>query len=55
MRFRLLLAAGLGAALALPALAQQTHSGTDKFAQLGTELPTPNTFRTASGSPGRDY
>ncbi|MCC3157974.1 M1 family metallopeptidase [Hymenobacter sp. 15J16-1T3B] len=59
MRFRNLLAAGLGAALALPALAQQPsmpmHSGTDKFAQLGTELPTPNSFRTASGAPGKDY
>lgn len=26
-----------------------------KFEQLGTELPTPNTYRTASGAPGRDY
>jgi len=26
-----------------------------KFEQMGTELPTPNTFRTASGAPGRDY
>jgi hypothetical protein len=28
---------------------------TDKFKQLGEELPTPNTYRTASGAPGRDY
>ncbi|UYZ57668.1 M1 family metallopeptidase [Hymenobacter latericus] len=55
MRFRLLLAAGVALALAAPAVAQQTHSGTDKFAQLGTELPTPNTYRTASGAPGKDY
>ena len=27
----------------------------EKFAQLGTELPTPNVFRTASGSPGPQY
>jgi hypothetical protein len=27
----------------------------DKFAQLGTLLPTPNTYRTASGAPGPDY
>nr|WP_234737117.1 M1 family metallopeptidase [Tellurirhabdus bombi] len=27
----------------------------DRFEQLGPALPTPNTFRTASGSPGRDY
>ena len=26
-----------------------------KFEQLGPELPTPNTYRTASGSPGKDY
>ncbi|WP_131458338.1 M1 family metallopeptidase [Jiulongibacter sediminis] len=25
------------------------------FEQLGTELPTPNTYRTGSGAPGRDY
>ena len=27
----------------------------DKFEQLGPQLPTPNTTRTASGAPGRDY
>lgn len=26
-----------------------------KFSQLGTLLPTPNSFRTASGAPGKDY
>jgi hypothetical protein len=26
-----------------------------KFEQLGTILPTPNTYRTASGAPGKDY
>ena len=26
-----------------------------KFRQLGTELPTPNTYRTASGAPGHQY
>ncbi len=30
------------------------HSQT-KFAQLDEELPTPNSFRTASGSPGHEY
>ncbi|WP_161889117.1 M1 family metallopeptidase [Pontibacter russatus] len=34
----------------LTALAQDT-----KFAQLGQELPTPNTYRTASGAPGHQY
>ena len=38
-----------------PAAAQTTNSGTDKFAQLETLLPTPNTYRTASGAPGIDY
>ncbi|UPL49608.1 M1 family metallopeptidase [Hymenobacter sublimis] len=50
-----LLAAGLVALLALPAAAQSTNSGTDKFAQLETLLPTPNTYRTASGAPGNEY
>tara|TARA_X000001036_G_scaffold204452_2_gene192083 strand:+ start:4048 stop:6258 length:2211 start_codon:yes stop_codon:yes gene_type:complete len=26
-----------------------------KFEQLGPTLPTPNTYRTASGAPGKDY
>src|SRR5690349_14645531 len=26
-----------------------------KFEQLGTMLPTPNTYRSASGAPGPDY
>ncbi|MDN5211431.1 M1 family metallopeptidase [Fulvivirgaceae bacterium BMA12] len=26
-----------------------------KFEQLGTQLPTPNTYRTGSGAPGPDY
>ena len=37
------------------ATAQTTNSGTDKFAQLETMLPTPNNYRTASGAPGPDY
>ena len=49
------LAAGLAALLAAPAAAQNTNSGTDKFAQLETLLPTPNTYRTASGAPGNQY
>jgi hypothetical protein len=34
----------------MAALAQDT-----KFAQLGQELPTPNTYRNASGAPGHQY
>ncbi|RYU80718.1 M1 family metallopeptidase [Hymenobacter persicinus] len=52
---KLLLGAGLVGMAAAPLLAQTTNSGTDKFAQLGTTLPTPNTYRTASGAPGSDY
>lgn len=33
----------------------QEQSATDKFKQLGTELPTPNVYRTASGAPGPQY
>ena len=40
-------------------LAQATTSATQRantrFEQLGPVLPTPNTFRTAAGSPGKDY
>ncbi len=27
----------------------------NKFEQLGTILPTPNNYRTASGAPGHEY
>jgi hypothetical protein len=52
----LLLAGCLALGLAPSVLrAQTTNSGTDKFAQLETLLPTPNSYRTASGAPGTDY
>ena len=39
-----------------PAQVNQTKgSFVDKFRQLDEVLPTPNTWRTASGAPGRDY
>ncbi len=44
------------AALALlPCVAQTQKGSTDKFGQLGTMLPTPNEYRTASGAPGHRY
>ena len=54
---RRLLFAGLVLAVAgqQAATAQNTNSGTDKFAQLETMLPTPNAYRTASGAPGPAY
>ena len=35
--------------------AQQVNTNTNKFRQLGQELPTPNVYRTASGAPGHMY
>ncbi|HEX9956151.1 MAG TPA: M1 family metallopeptidase, partial [Fibrella sp.] len=35
--------------------APSSFSANDKFEQLGPTLPTPNTFRTAAGAPGKDY
>ncbi|MGI4883487.1 MAG: M1 family metallopeptidase [Janthinobacterium lividum] len=50
------LKAALVLLLAAPAAhAQLTNSGTDKFAQLETLLPTANSYRTASGAPGPSY
>ena len=31
------------------------HINNNKFKQLKDELATPNSYRTASGAPGRDY
>jgi hypothetical protein len=33
----------------------QSNTDQSKFRQLGTELPTPNTYRAASGAPGHQY
>ena len=35
--------------------AAPTQRANTRFEQLGPTLPTPNTFRTASGAPGKDY
>jgi hypothetical protein len=40
--------------LSILTIAQQ-NTDQNKFRQLGTELPTPNSFRTASGAPGHEY
>lgn len=31
------------------------YNANSRFEQMGTVLPTPNTYRTASGAPGKDY
>lgn len=43
--------------LATSLMAQTTPELTDqsRFRQLGQELPTPNTYRSASGAPGHEY
>lgn len=33
----------------------QQNTDQSKFRQMGTEYPTPNTYRTASGAPGESY
>ncbi|RYU94635.1 M1 family metallopeptidase [Emticicia agri] len=35
--------------------ASTQYNANTRFEQMGTELPTPNTYRTASGAPGKDY
>lgn len=39
----------------MPFLASAQGEWNRKFEQLGSELPTPNTYRNASGAPGKDY
>jgi len=36
-------------------LSAQENTNQNSFRQLGQELPTPNSYRTASGAPGVDY
>ncbi len=50
----------IGAALSIMGSQAQTptaptQNANTRFEQLGPALPTPNTFRTAAGSPGKDY
>ena len=37
------------------AYSQSENINKDPFKQLGTDLPTPNSYRTASGKPGHQY
>ncbi len=41
--------------IALPTSAQTAFNANGRFEQLESTLPTPNSYRTASGSPGKDY
>lgn len=49
------LALGLVATLVAGATSAQSNLDNSKFRQLGQELPTPNTYRSASGAPGHEY
>lgn len=40
---------------AVSTLFAQENTNHSKFKQLGTDLPTPNVYRTASGAPGPQY
>lgn len=50
-----LLTLALGLATVLASYAQDDQPWQKKFEQLGTTLPTPNSYRTASGAPGTNY
>ncbi|NNE13387.1 MAG: M1 family metallopeptidase [Saprospiraceae bacterium] len=41
--------------LSVVGLAAQENTNQNKFRQLDNELPTPNTYRSASGAPGHEY
>ncbi|RYY61102.1 MAG: M1 family peptidase [Chitinophagaceae bacterium] len=58
MRNLLLMAAGSMLAIAASGQNPQNNPGSNhgnKFEQMGTTLPTPNEYRTASGAPGPKY
>ncbi|MDB5241332.1 MAG: aminopeptidase, partial [Spirosoma sp.] len=56
---KIVLMAGLAfwsvASMAQAPATPPTQNANSRFEQLGPMLPTPNTFRTASGAPGKDY
>jgi hypothetical protein len=56
---KIVLLAGLtfwsAASMAQAPATAPTQNANARFEQLGALLPTPNTFRTASGAPGKDY
>jgi len=45
----------LGISLTIKAQQSSNYNANNRFEQLESTLPTPNTYRTASGSPGKDY
>src|ERR1700754_2169912 len=55
IRKQLLLFLGMAATSTLMAQSNSTSNHGNKFEALGTMLPTPNAYRTASGAPGPKY
>ncbi|CAN5169391.1 M1 family metallopeptidase [soil metagenome] len=51
----ILLATSLAISIGYTQAQTPTQRANTRFEQLGPTLPTPNTFRTASGAPGKDY
>lgn len=45
----------LASLLITPLQSNSQNKANDAFEQLGAALPTPNTYRSASGAPGKDY
>ncbi|MDP5120034.1 MAG: M1 family metallopeptidase [Spirosomaceae bacterium] len=45
----------LTAIILAPNFSSAQNKANNAFEQLGTELPTPNTYRSAAGAPGKDY
>ncbi|MEQ9402202.1 MAG: M1 family metallopeptidase [Cyclobacteriaceae bacterium] len=54
-KFLLIVAFAVATSVAAQDQKQKDTEWERKFEQLGTELPTPNTYRTASGAPGKEY
>lgn len=46
---------GLALSVGISLFGQVENVNTNKFRQFYQELPTPNTYRTASGAPGHEY
>jgi len=55
MPLKFLVFSGLWMLNAINIFSQHETGFADKFRQLEIELPTPNTYRTASGAPGHEY
>jgi hypothetical protein len=53
--FTMVLLASLPLVHLMAQLDPKQYNANTRFEQMGTALPTPNSYRTASGAPGKDY